>query len=310
MSELYHYGVLGMKWGVRKDREKGRGGGFGKETKTGSGKLPMNIIDPSDKKSWQAIYDSLEKDKDRQKGFAVFLSYNSHLQGSMGSGSRENYLDFVNDLKNGSSKRDPNLDKALNGGTLDLQSKHMRLMTLATKNNLSESEREELVTLSDEMEQLMSYYVHYYAQTETEEEQEQRKKREEYLKRANEAMEKIFADRDIMQNLHPYAKIFAEPHDDGSVSYIYTDPRGIETSYSSREKSIEKMRAEIKKDSNKTHLSTKFGRSREKSTSNSKPVSIKKGESLTVNKLKQMSEKERQDLNKLIEEAMKKKAGR
>lgn len=301
-SSLTHYGIKGMKWGVRKEQE--RSGKFKPKSKS---EADSAIRENKKKIAAQGGNYKNQFLQTKTKGYLEKVDEYNNVDSRLGSAystavwvqnmSKQtdkypHFQQFMKDVSVGSSKRDSALNdflknyKESTGNNFNVDEAYKRLATLASNGKtygyLSDEEWAELAELTEYCDALMNYYTQTYSRLPTEEEKELQEK----IKKAQDNIRKAVLDSGI--NLREGQSLGAIDRGNGSIVYSYTK-NGKTVYYADLKDALAVAEADSEKlkDFRNRPSAT---RTREKNVDlSSDPVSIKKGQKIET------SEKERSE---------------
>lgn len=287
-NELYHYGIKGMKWGVRKEYERSSKKTakqhanttkkIEKKGKVDYKKIKEKLDYLGGDGGWQAIFDEYDdRDPRLGKAYAAVVRLNTMIGNA--KGDYPNFSRFMEDVSKGSSSDDKQLDRLLkkyadaNGNNFDIANAHSRIKELMLKSTsrsgLTDKEWAELSELTEECQSLMSYYNQNYADLPTEE--------DKAIDAAEKQLATVLSDYNITLREGQSVNIEVV---NGTAYFKYRDDSGKEGYTTSIDTLLSVVRADSKrlKDFRNRKSST---RTREKDVnSNAKPVTVKKGEKI------------------------------
>lgn len=264
-SELKHYGVKGMKWGVRKEYESS-----GKKKSYTSKDLG---VEESIVSKWSKIDERLGV------GAGIVRSYQSMLNPDNNTYERK-FENFIKEVESGSSSRDPNLNKFLKDYTdatgkninrteyrdlLSSVAANKQTMGFVSKKSWSEVEDANAIWST-----LLDYYRKVYSQIPDEEDEEEQRLMEE-ASELRDKLQKAISDAGIIvhDKQHIYIQIV-----DGANAFIYDDGSGNQ--YGARPDQLSTLIDIIARDA-KALRDPRNSRTREKNVTG-KATSVKKRE--------------------------------
>lgn len=227
-SELTHYGVKGMKWGVRKEYEK-----VGKKTNKSTNILSSKVDDVFQINEGRTggaierIEEYRKKDPRLGDAMATIVGYNTS------KGRDRKFEQFEKDITNGYSNRDPQLNEWLKtyketvGKNFSFEELKDKTIEMYVYGDSSKNDWSELNDLTEVGTALLDYFKGTYNQIPDEEDEEEQENIEQRAK-LREELQKALKEAGVVINekQHVYIDFDKSYSDTGECVFVYDDGSG------------------------------------------------------------------------------------